>query len=204
MDVDGNEPGTQTIITQGPSGNSQIIHVRQDSASELEALFNTVMNPSLKNKSQSLPMKSRKLPKSFFVQPDRPRQTPHFHHSHSQSMGVLGVSTQPIINHSRSSSSDSSASHASPATAAAASNSNNNNGASVASPGLPPGSPLSANLNQKVAYSYSPAQRRVAHSQFVNARNHNNLQVPQVNFFYILKRNYMVFTQLPIFCQSLL
>lgn len=178
MDVDNNDPGTQTIITKGPSGNSQIIHVRQDSASELEALFNTVMNPSLKNKSQSLPMKSRKLPKSFFVQPDRPRQAPHFHHSHSQSMGVLSVSTQPIVNHSRSSSSDSSASHASPA---AAPNSNNNNGASVSSPGIPPGSPMSANLNQKVGYSYSPAQRRVAHNQMINARNHNNLQAPQVS-----------------------
>ena len=170
MDVD-NDPGTQTTITKGPSGNSQIIHVRQDSASELEALFNTVMNPNFKSKS--LPMKSRNLPKSFFVQPDRPRQNPHFHHSHSQSMG--GSTQAPII-HSRSSSSDSSASHASPA---AVPNTNNNNGASVSSPGMPPGSPMNANLNQKGPYSFSPAQRRVAHNQFGNARSHN-LQIPQV------------------------
>ena len=177
MDVDNSESTTQTTITKGPSGNNQIIHVRQDSASELEALFNTVMNPNFKSKS--LPMKARNLPKSFFVQPDRPRQNPHFHHSHSQSMGVLGGSTQAVINHSRSSSSDSSASHASPA--ALTPNSNNNNGASVSSPGIPPGSPMNASMNQKAPYSYSPAQRRFAHGQYANARNHN-LQIPQVRW----------------------
>ena len=180
MDVDSNDPGTQTTITKGPSGNSQIIHVRQDSASELEALFNTVMNPNFKSKS--LPMKSRNLPKSFFVQPDRPRQNPHFHHSHSQSMGVLGGSTPAAINHSRSSSSDSSASHASPA--AVTPNANNNNGASVSSPGMPPGSPMNANISQKGPYSFSPAQRRVAHNQFGNARN---LQLPQVPVLFTSK-----------------
>uniref|UniRef100_H2Z0P3 WW domain-containing protein n=1 Tax=Ciona savignyi TaxID=51511 RepID=H2Z0P3_CIOSA len=73
-----NDSPTQTTITQG---HNQIIHVRQDSASELEALFNTVMNPNFKSKS--LPMKARNLPKSFFTQPDKPRQTSMYHHGHS-------------------------------------------------------------------------------------------------------------------------
>ncbi|CAK8671721.1 transcriptional coactivator YAP1-like isoform X2 [Clavelina lepadiformis] len=175
MDVDNNET-TQTTITQGPSGTNQIIHVRQDSASELEALFNTVMNPNFKSKS--LPMKARNLPKSFFQQPDRPRHDRHFHHGHSQSMS--GLSAGPVqINHSRSSSSDSNASHTSPA--GLTPNANNNNVAGVASPGISSCNPMNGSLKSKIGYAMSPAQRRVAHNQFTNARNHAaNLQVPQV------------------------
>uniref|UniRef100_H2Z0P6 WW domain-containing protein n=1 Tax=Ciona savignyi TaxID=51511 RepID=H2Z0P6_CIOSA len=111
-------------------GHNQIIHVRQDSASELEALFNTVMNPNFKSKS--LPMKARNLPKSFFTQPDKPRQT------------------------SISSSSDSNTSHAS---SILAPNANNNNGSSVGSVSMAPGSPMNGNISHKSNYPMSPAQR---------------------------------------------
>lgn len=104
MEEDENESEIKTTITQGRSGNSQILHVHQNSASELDQLFDAVLNPNMKSKS--LPMKLRKLPKSFFQQPDRPRRGPM--HAHSRSMGGL-VSTS--INHSRNSSTDSSASH---------------------------------------------------------------------------------------------
>lgn len=166
MDMDESETGTQTTITKG---HNQVIHVRQDSASELEALFNTVMNPNYKTKS--LPMKARNFPKSFFEQPDKPRHSAHYHHGHSQSMG--GISSAPMqVNHSRSSSSDSNASHTS--VTGITTNTNNNNGASVGSPGIPSGNSMNGNLNNK--FPLSPAQRQVR-QQF--QRSHS-LQMPQV------------------------
>nr|CAB3267816.1 yorkie homolog [Phallusia mammillata] len=163
MDVD--EESTKTTIT---TGHNQVIHVRQDSASELEALFNTVMNPNFKSKS--LPMKARNLPKSFFEQPDKPRHQAVYH-GHSQSMGGLSVSTAPQIIHSRSSSSDSNASHTS-----TAQNTNNNNGAPLGSPAISG----AMKGNHKVGYM-SPAQRRMPHSPYTSQQSHVGLSVPQVS-----------------------
>lgn len=54
-----------------PPAGQQIVHVRGDSQTELEALFSAVMNPSKANRQPpSLPMRMRKLPDSFFRQPD--------------------------------------------------------------------------------------------------------------------------------------
>lgn len=54
-----------------PPAGQQIVHVRGDSQTELEALFNAVMNPSkAQRQPASVPMKDRKLPKSFFTQPE--------------------------------------------------------------------------------------------------------------------------------------
>ncbi|KAL6098622.1 uncharacterized protein ACO6RY_17717 [Pungitius sinensis] len=54
-----------------PPVGQQIVHVRGDSQTELEALFNAVMNPNKSARQpSSLPMRMRKLPDSFFRQPD--------------------------------------------------------------------------------------------------------------------------------------
>ncbi|XP_063751251.1 transcriptional coactivator YAP1-like isoform X2 [Eleginops maclovinus] len=54
-----------------PVAGQQIVHVRGNSQTELEALFNAVMNPSESvRQPPSLPMRLRKLPVSFFRQPD--------------------------------------------------------------------------------------------------------------------------------------
>lgn len=54
-----------------PPAGQQIVHVRGDSQTELEALFSAVMNPSKAlRQPASLPMRMRKLPDSFFRQPD--------------------------------------------------------------------------------------------------------------------------------------
>ncbi|KAK1336725.1 hypothetical protein QTO34_002760 [Cnephaeus nilssonii] len=44
----------------------KIVHVRGDSETDLEALFNTVMNPKTANVPQTVPMRLRKLLDSFF------------------------------------------------------------------------------------------------------------------------------------------
>ena len=47
-----------------------VLHVRQDSENELERLFTHVINPvKVEQSSNSLPMRMRKLPPSFFKQP---------------------------------------------------------------------------------------------------------------------------------------
>ncbi|XP_047463461.1 transcriptional coactivator YAP1-like isoform X2 [Mugil cephalus] len=93
-----------------PPAGQQIVHVRGDSLTELEALFNAVTNPSKAARQQSLPMRMRKLPDSFFRQPEprgHSRQassdggvcgslTPHHVRAHSSpaSLPVNSLSTQ--------------------------------------------------------------------------------------------------------------
>ncbi|XP_037603714.1 transcriptional coactivator YAP1-like isoform X2 [Sebastes umbrosus] len=94
-----------------PPVGQQIVHVRGDSQTELEALFSAVMNPSkTARQPSSVPMRMRKLPDSFFRQPDsrgHSRQassdggvcgslTPHHVRAHSSpaSLPVNSLSTQ--------------------------------------------------------------------------------------------------------------
>lgn len=145
-------PESQMTVTKGP-GN-QVIHQRQDSANELEALFNTVMSGNYKPASKLFV--ERNLPKSFFTQPNIPRTGGH--HSHSHSMNVLAPSPNTTINHSRSSSSDSNASMQVQGVRQLASNANNNNATSLLSQSVTTG-------NNRSHKNFSPAQRRVAHNQ---------------------------------------
>ncbi|KAM6213002.1 transcriptional coactivator YAP1 isoform 7-T7 [Sarcoramphus papa] len=56
--------------TGPPPAGHQIVHVRGDSETDLEALFNAVMNPKGANVPHTLPMRLRKLPDSFFKPPE--------------------------------------------------------------------------------------------------------------------------------------
>ncbi|XP_037631136.1 transcriptional coactivator YAP1 [Sebastes umbrosus] len=53
-----------------PPAGHQIVHVRGDSETDLEALFNAVMNPKNTIMPPSVPMRMRKLPDSFFKPPE--------------------------------------------------------------------------------------------------------------------------------------
>uniref|UniRef100_A0A8C4S6T0 Yes1 associated transcriptional regulator n=2 Tax=Erpetoichthys calabaricus TaxID=27687 RepID=A0A8C4S6T0_ERPCA len=63
-------PGSMDSSQHNPPAGHQIVHVRGDSETDLEALFNIVMNPKTANVPPSLPMRMRKLPDSFFKQPE--------------------------------------------------------------------------------------------------------------------------------------
>lgn len=64
------QPGSTVPASQPPVGH-QIVHVRGDSETDLEALFNAVMNPkSAGGLPQTVPMRLRKLPDSFFKPPE--------------------------------------------------------------------------------------------------------------------------------------
>ncbi|CAL8267951.1 unnamed protein product [Merluccius merluccius] len=103
-----------------PPTGQQVVHVRGDSQTDLEALFNAVMNPKTARPPASLPMRMRKLPDSFFRQPDprgHSRQassdggvcgslTPHHVRAHSSpaslpvnslSAQATGVPSAPVV-----------------------------------------------------------------------------------------------------------
>lgn len=68
-----------------PPVGHQIVHVRGDSETDLEALFNAVMNPKNTIVPPSVPMRMRKLPDSFFKPPEpkshsRQVRPPHRNH----------------------------------------------------------------------------------------------------------------------------
>ncbi|KAM6341704.1 transcriptional coactivator YAP1 isoform 4-T4 [Podargus strigoides] len=62
--------GAQPPGAGPPPAGHQIVHVRGDSETDLEALFNAVMNPKGANVPHTLPMRLRKLPDSFFKPPE--------------------------------------------------------------------------------------------------------------------------------------
>ncbi|XP_026562672.1 transcriptional coactivator YAP1 isoform X4 [Pseudonaja textilis] len=63
------QPGGGAVSGPPPAGH-QVVHVRGDSETDLEALFNAVMNPKGANVPHTLPMRLRKLPDSFFKPPE--------------------------------------------------------------------------------------------------------------------------------------
>lgn len=65
--------------TPPPPAGHQVVHVRGDSETDLEALFNAVMNPKSANVPHTVPMRLRKLPDSFFRPPE-----PKAAHAHSR------------------------------------------------------------------------------------------------------------------------
>ncbi|XP_078258923.1 transcriptional coactivator YAP1 isoform X2 [Rhinoraja longicauda] len=71
-----------------PPAGHQVVHVRGDSETDLEALFNAVMNPKNASVPQSVPMRLRKLPDSFFKQPE-PK-------SHSRQASTDGGNAPPL------------------------------------------------------------------------------------------------------------
>lgn len=62
--------GTMDPSQHNPPAGHQIVHVRGDSETDLEALFNAVMNPKNTMVPPSVPMRMRKLPDSFFKPPE--------------------------------------------------------------------------------------------------------------------------------------
>uniref|UniRef100_A0A2K5CT80 Transcriptional coactivator YAP1 n=1 Tax=Aotus nancymaae TaxID=37293 RepID=A0A2K5CT80_AOTNA len=90
-------PAATQAASQAPPTRHQIVHVRGDSETDLEALFNAVMNPQTANVPQTMPMRLWKLPYSFF-KPPKPKS-----HSRQPSTdaGIAGALTpQPVRAHS--------------------------------------------------------------------------------------------------------
>ncbi|XP_048200003.1 transcriptional coactivator YAP1 isoform X3 [Perognathus longimembris pacificus] len=63
-------PPAPLAAPQAPPAGHQVVHVRGDSETDLEALFNAVINPKTANVPPTVPMRLRKLPDSFFKPPE--------------------------------------------------------------------------------------------------------------------------------------
>uniref|UniRef100_A0A8C5QDZ7 Yes1 associated transcriptional regulator n=1 Tax=Leptobrachium leishanense TaxID=445787 RepID=A0A8C5QDZ7_9ANUR len=82
MDSGPQQPNAMQDLSQPRAAGNQIVHVRGDSETDLEALFNAVINPKTGNMPQTLPMRMRKLPDSFFKQPEPKSHSRQVHGHH--------------------------------------------------------------------------------------------------------------------------
>ncbi|XP_072899345.1 transcriptional coactivator YAP1 isoform X1 [Hemitrygon akajei] len=130
-----------------PPAGHQVVHVRGDSETDLEALFNAVMNPKNSNVPQSVPMRLRKLPDSFFKQPE-PK-------SHSRQASTDGGNAPPLqAQHVRAHSSPASLLSSAAAAAASSPTPTGSAGAPVGGIGSAPGADSSSHLRQS-SYEFS-------------------------------------------------
>lgn len=67
---------------------NQIIHIRGDSDSELQALFDSVLQPNASRRPKQVPLRLRKLPDSFFNPPSTGSKSPSMSVSHSRENSV--------------------------------------------------------------------------------------------------------------------
>ncbi|EHB00230.1 65 kDa Yes-associated protein [Heterocephalus glaber] len=75
-------PGSQAVPQALPASH-QIVDIWGDSETDLEVLFNTVMNPKMVNVPQTRPMRLQKLPNSF----KQPEPKSHSRHSSTYAAG---------------------------------------------------------------------------------------------------------------------
>lgn len=73
---------------QNGQHKNQIIHIRGDSDSELQALFDTVLQPNASQRPKQVPLRLRKLPNSFFNPPSVGSKSPHGSVVHSRENSV--------------------------------------------------------------------------------------------------------------------
>jgi protein yorkie len=78
----------QQQVPNGQSHKNQVIHIRGDSDSELQALFDSVLQPGATRRPQQVPFRLRKLPDSFFNPPSVGSKSPSCSVSHSRENSV--------------------------------------------------------------------------------------------------------------------
>lgn len=85
--------------------NNLVLRVDQDSDSDLQALFDSVLKPDSKRPLQ-VPLRMRQLPKSFFNPPSTGSKSPSISHSRENSAdSAFGSAGGPAVSHSRAHSS---------------------------------------------------------------------------------------------------
>ncbi|XP_015911304.2 transcriptional coactivator YAP1 [Parasteatoda tepidariorum] len=81
----------QDVIEQ--KGTNQVVHIRSDSETKLDELFNAVIHPKDYPVPGTLPMRLRNLPPSFFQQPEKGSKSPS--HSRESSADNTNYPTGP-------------------------------------------------------------------------------------------------------------
>ncbi|KFM74842.1 Yorkie-like protein, partial [Stegodyphus mimosarum] len=143
------------IEQQGPN---QIVRIRSDSGTNLDDLFKAVMEPKGNQVHQSIPMRLRNLPPSFFQQPERGSKSASHSRESSTDNTYSSPPPQPVSQNNNSSNNVNTSSN----------QGNNNN--SVSSP--PPQHPSGLPINHPRAHS-SPASLQ---QTYTNASQHQHLR----------------------------
>lgn len=82
--------------TQDPNKGHLVVRIDQDSESDLQELFDSVLKPDAKRPLQ-IPLRMRKLPDSFFNPPSTGSKSPSVSHSRDGSAdSAFGVAQQPL------------------------------------------------------------------------------------------------------------
>lgn len=84
----GGTPGGGLPNGNGQNHKNQVIHIRGDSDSELQALFDSVLQPNGNRRPKQVPFRLRKLPDSFFNPPSIGSKSPSCSVSHSRENSV--------------------------------------------------------------------------------------------------------------------
>jgi protein yorkie len=87
----------QDVIEQ--KGPNQVVHIRSDSETKLDELFNAVIRPKDYQVPLTVPMRLRNLPPSFFQQPEKGSKSPsHSRESSTDGSNYSSGANNPINN----------------------------------------------------------------------------------------------------------
>lgn len=87
-------------VIEQKQGPNQILRIRSDSETNLDDLFKAVMQPKSNQVNQSVPMRLRNLPPSFFQQPERGSKSASHSRESSTDNTYSSPPPQPVTSNS--------------------------------------------------------------------------------------------------------
>ncbi|XP_054714834.1 transcriptional coactivator YAP1-like [Uloborus diversus] len=150
----------QRDVIEQKQGPNQIVRIRSDSETNLDDLFKAVMQPKSNPVHNSLPMRMRNLPPSFFKQPERGSKSASHSRESSADNTFSSPPPQPVTSQSSNLSSNQN------------SNSSSSNAGCSPPPPAPQQHPSGLPINHPRAHS-SPASLQQTYS---NAGQHQHLR----------------------------
>lgn len=101
-----NSSGSNNNLSNNNNNNNEsdntkqgnlVVRMDEDSATKLQALFDTVLKPSEQNRPLQIPLRMRKLPNSFFNPPSTGSKSPSVSHSRENSIDSAFGSGTTIV-----------------------------------------------------------------------------------------------------------
>ncbi|XP_055688119.1 transcriptional coactivator yorkie isoform X2 [Lutzomyia longipalpis] len=92
-----NTPNNNNNESENVKQGNLVVRMDEDSATKLQALFDTVLKPSEQNRPLQIPLRMRKLPNSFFNPPSTGSKSPSVSHSRENSIDSAFGSGTTIV-----------------------------------------------------------------------------------------------------------